>query len=43
MSTSEPAFNLALVDTMLANSVTRIYTYNREHCTPFEGITVLTP
>ena len=41
--TRQEVFDLFLVDTMLANSVTRIYTYNREHFTHFDGITVLAP
>jgi predicted nucleic acid-binding protein len=36
-------FDLFLVATMLTNSMTRIYTYNREHFTPFPDITILTP
>ena len=39
----QEVFDLFLVGTMLANSVTRIYTYNREHFTHFEDITVLVP
>jgi predicted nucleic acid-binding protein len=36
-------FDLFLVATMLANGVTRIYTYNQQHFTRFAGIEVLTP
>jgi predicted nucleic acid-binding protein len=36
-------FDLSLVATMLANQVTRIYTYNQQHFTPFQELTVLTP
>lgn len=36
-------FDLFLVATMQTNGVTRIYTYNREHFTPFPDMTVLTP
>jgi predicted nucleic acid-binding protein len=41
--TRQDIFDLFLVATMFANSVTRIYTYNRDHFTRFEGIEVLTP
>ena len=36
-------FDLALVATMLANRITRIYTYNQQYFTPFQELTVLTP
>lgn len=36
-------FDLFIVATMQTNGVTRIYTYNREHFTPFPDMTVLTP
>jgi toxin-antitoxin system PIN domain toxin len=36
-------FDLALVATMLANGMTRIYTYNQQHFAPFHELTVLTP
>ena len=36
-------FDLALVATMLANRIARIYTYNQQHFTPFHELTVLTP
>jgi predicted nucleic acid-binding protein len=36
-------FDLFLVATMMANGVTRIYTYNQQHFTRFAGIEVLTP
>jgi predicted nucleic acid-binding protein len=36
-------FDLFLVATMLANGITRIYTYNQQHFTRFPGIDVLTP
>ena len=36
-------FDLFLVATMLANGVTRIYTYNHQHFTRFAGVEVLTP
>ena len=36
-------FDLQLIATMLANGVSRIYTYNRSDFEPFEEIEVLTP
>jgi predicted nucleic acid-binding protein len=36
-------FDLFLVATMVANGVTRIYTYNHQHFARFAGIEVLTP
>jgi toxin-antitoxin system PIN domain toxin len=36
-------FDLFLVATMMANGVTRIYTYNQQHFTRFAGIEILTP
>jgi predicted nucleic acid-binding protein len=36
-------FDLALVATMLTNRIARIYTYNQQHFTPFQELTVLTP
>jgi toxin-antitoxin system PIN domain toxin len=36
-------FDLFLVATMLANGITRIYTYNQQHFTRFAGIEALTP
>jgi toxin-antitoxin system PIN domain toxin len=36
-------FDLFLVATMMANGITRIYTYNQQHFTRFAGIEVLTP
>jgi predicted nucleic acid-binding protein len=41
--TRQEIFDLFLVATMLANGVTRIYTYNQQHFTRFAGIEVLTP
>ncbi len=37
------AFDCVLVATMQTNGVRRIYTYNRQHFTPFPDIEVLTP
>src|SRR5882724_1566617 len=39
----QEVFDLFLVATMMANGVTRIYTYNQQHFTRFAGIEVLTP
>lgn len=36
-------FDVQLVATMLANGVTRIYTFDQAHFTPFSQIQVLTP
>lgn len=36
-------FDLALIATMLANRIVHIYTYNQQHFTPFQELTVLTP
>ena len=36
-------FDLYLVATMMANGVTRIYTYNQQHFTRFARLEVLTP
>jgi predicted nucleic acid-binding protein len=36
-------FDLSLVATMLANRIACIYTYNQQHFTPFQELTVLTP
>lgn len=36
-------FDLFLVATMLSSGVTRIYTYNQQHFSRFQGIEVLTP
>jgi predicted nucleic acid-binding protein len=41
--TRQEVFDLFLVATMMANGVTRIYTYNHQHFTRFAGIEVLTP
>jgi toxin-antitoxin system PIN domain toxin len=41
--TRQDVFDLFLVATMVANDITRIYTYNQEHFTRFEGIEVLRP
>lgn len=36
-------FDAQLVATMLANGVTRLYTYNQDHCAEFKEIEVLRP
>jgi predicted nucleic acid-binding protein len=36
-------FDCLLVATMQTNGIRRIYTYNRQHFTPFSDIEVLTP
>jgi len=41
--TRQDIFDCTLVATMQANGVRRIYTYNRQHFTPFADIEVLTP
>ena len=41
--TRQDIFDCVLVATMQANGVRRIYTYNRQHFTPFPDIEVLTP
>ena len=41
--TRQEIFDLFLVATMRANSVSRIYTYNHQHFTRFAGIEVLRP
>jgi predicted nucleic acid-binding protein len=41
--TRQEIFDLHLAATMLANGITRIYTYNQQHFTPFPELTVLTP
>jgi uncharacterized protein len=41
--TRQDIFDLFLVATMMANGVTRIYTFNQQHFTRFAGIEVLTP
>jgi toxin-antitoxin system PIN domain toxin len=41
--TRQEIFDLYLAATMLSNGITRIYTYNQQHFTPFQELTVLTP
>lgn len=41
--TRQDIFDCTLVATMQTNGVRRIYTYNRQHFTPFSDIEVLTP
>jgi len=41
--TQQDIFDCTLVATMQTNGVRRIYTYNRQHFTPFPDIEVLTP
>jgi predicted nucleic acid-binding protein len=41
--TRQDIFDCVLVATMHTNGVRRIYTYNRQHFTPFADIEVLTP
>jgi uncharacterized protein len=41
--TRQDIFDLFLVATMMANGVTRIYTFNQQHFTRFAGVEVLTP
>src|SRR5262249_32347809 len=41
--TRQDIFDCTLVATMQANGIKRIYTYNRQHFTPFADIEVLTP
>lgn len=41
--TRQDIFDCVLVATMQTNGVRRIYTYNRQHFTPFPDIEVLTP
>ena len=41
--TRQDIFDCLLVATMQTNGIRRIYTYNRQHFTPFADIEVLTP
>ena len=41
--TRQDIFDALLVATMQTNGIRRIYTYNRQHFTPFPDIEVLTP
>jgi hypothetical protein len=41
--TRQEIFDLYLVATTLSNGVTRVYTYNLQHFSRFQGIEVLTP
>jgi predicted nucleic acid-binding protein len=41
--TRQDIFDCLLVATMQINGIQRIYTYNRQHFTPFADIEVLTP
>ena len=41
--TRQDIFDCVLMATMQTNGVRRIYTYNRQHFTPFSDIEVLTP
>lgn len=41
--TRQEIFDLYLAATMLSNGITQIYTYNQQHFTPFQELTVLIP
>jgi uncharacterized protein len=41
--TRQEIFDLYLAATMLSNGITRIYTYNQQHFSRFQDLTVLTP